>query len=344
MKNTKLLKTTIVTVVALGHLSVGWLLWSASQTTKQPKPVEIDNLTFVDLGSLEGNNQASVDGAPALPAADPPPMPTPPAKKPKPQPVKKIEPKPKVNPVKPQVKAVIRHDKPADLIQPPKQPEKPSIKPIKKQPEKAIEVPKKTNQAITKDVEKQPKKVVEQPVTKLNKPTIDKTKTDFTPLNQSMESKEKSGSNIASKGGTNTSPNGTNNGGGGSNPNSNKPSNGVGSSNGSSSGKGLKSNDKNSVPASKGGTGIADGGYIKKPAPPYPAAAREREEEGTVKIEVIVDAQGNVMSAQVVASSGSSRLDRAAKDAARRAQYRPKKIDGQSVKTRFVAGYTFVLD
>lgn len=90
-------------------------------------------------------------------------------------------------------------------------------------------------------------------------------------------------------------------------------------------------------------TGISNGGYVVKPAPAYPASAREREEEGTVKVEVIVNEQGQVESTRVISSSGSPRLDRAAQNAAQKAQYHPKKIDGENVRTRFVAGYTFSL-
>lgn len=89
---------------------------------------------------------------------------------------------------------------------------------------------------------------------------------------------------------------------------------------------------------------IADGGYIQKPVPPYPAGAREREEEGTVKVEVIVSGDGQVESTRVISSSGSPRLDKAAKEAAQQAKYRAKKIDGVEVKTRFVAGYSFKLE
>lgn len=106
----------------------------------------------------------------------------------------------------------------------------------------------------------------------------------------------------------------------------------------------MKGDDKKGDDKPHNPTGIADGGYITKPAPPYPAAAREREEEGTVKVEVIVSASGNVESAKVVKSSGSPRLDRAAKDAAASASYKPKSQGGVPMRTRFVAGYNFKLD
>lgn len=363
MKNTTPLKTAIIATVTLAHLAGGWFLWSVAQNNKQPEPIDVDNLAFVDLGSLDGNNQASTDGAPALPATEPPPaVAPPPPPQPKPQPIKKVVPRPtKVREPQPEVKAAVRDDKPADWVQPKKQPEKPLTKPAKKQPEKVVEPPKKVDKPIVKPVEKQPEKVVEKidkpvvkkiekPVEKSVEKSTEKAKPDFSALNQAIGNKAKSGSSEKStgnspvgKGGTNTSPNGTTNGGGGNNPNSTQPSNGAGNANGSSTGKGLKSDNNNAKP-SPNRSGISDGGYVVKPAPPYPAAAREREEEGTVKVEVIVSAQGTVESTRVIASSGSPRLDRAAKDAAQRAQYRPKKIDGENVRTRFVAGYTFSLD
>lgn len=342
MKKDTPLKTAIVFAVSAAHIVGGIWLYVLSQK-KPPEPPIADQLTFVDLGAPDGNGEAGRDGAPALPPAPAAPPPPPPPKKiTPPPPQKKSPPPPKAveKPVeKPQVKAVVKDNEPADLVQ-----AKKILEPKPKKPKKTTE----------KTVEPTTSKAAEKTVEKTDK-TAEK-KTDFSHFNKKSAANASSDThgdgdnkNANSKGSgnshaANTSPNGKTNGGGGSNPNSSNPSNGVGSQNGKDSGKGLKGDDKKGDDKPHNPTGIADGGYITKPAPPYPAAAREREEEGTVKVEVIVSASGNVESAKVVKSSGSPRLDRAAKDAAASASYKPKSQGGVPMRTRFVAGYNFKLD
>jgi periplasmic protein TonB len=55
----------------------------------------------------------------------------------------------------------------------------------------------------------------------------------------------------------------------------------------------------------------------------YPEAARERGEQGTVRLALTIDRGGHVVSARLVASSGSSILDQAALAMARNATGRP---------------------
>ncbi|MGH6853003.1 MAG: energy transducer TonB, partial [Methylocella sp.] len=55
----------------------------------------------------------------------------------------------------------------------------------------------------------------------------------------------------------------------------------------------------------------------------YPEAARERGEQGTVRLALTIDRGGHVVSARVIASSGSSTLDQAALEMARHASGRP---------------------
>ncbi|WP_230472802.1 hypothetical protein [Kingella kingae] len=62
MKNNRLLNPSVVLVVSLLHAGIIALAWEAR---KPPEPVSVDNLTFVDLGSLDGNDQPAADGAPA---------------------------------------------------------------------------------------------------------------------------------------------------------------------------------------------------------------------------------------------------------------------------------------
>ena len=55
----------------------------------------------------------------------------------------------------------------------------------------------------------------------------------------------------------------------------------------------------------------------------YPEAARERGEQGTVRLALTIDRGGHVVSARLIASSGSSILDQAALEMARNAHGRP---------------------
>jgi periplasmic protein TonB len=55
----------------------------------------------------------------------------------------------------------------------------------------------------------------------------------------------------------------------------------------------------------------------------YPEAARVRGEQGTVRLALTIDRGGHVVSARLVASSGSSTLDQAALEMARHASGRP---------------------
>ncbi|MGH6850546.1 MAG: energy transducer TonB [Methylocella sp.] len=55
----------------------------------------------------------------------------------------------------------------------------------------------------------------------------------------------------------------------------------------------------------------------------YPEAARDRGEQGTVRLALTIDRGGHVVSARVIASSGSSTLDQAALEMARHASGRP---------------------
>jgi protein TonB len=55
----------------------------------------------------------------------------------------------------------------------------------------------------------------------------------------------------------------------------------------------------------------------------YPEAARARGEQGTVRLALTIDRGGHVVSARIIASSGSSLLDQAALEMARHASGRP---------------------
>jgi len=80
---------------------------------------------------------------------------------------------------------------------------------------------------------------------------------------------------------------------------------------------------------------------INLPQPPYPAIAKQTHTEGKVNIQILVDEQGKVISAQSV--FGSPLLVTAAKEAAMRARFTPTVLNGVPVKIQGVITYNFVL-
>jgi TonB family protein len=69
--------------------------------------------------------------------------------------------------------------------------------------------------------------------------------------------------------------------------------------------------------------------------------AKQIHLQGPVNIQILVDEQGKVVSAQIV--SGHPILSLAAKDAAMRARFTPTILNGQNVKIQGVITYNFVL-
>lgn len=80
---------------------------------------------------------------------------------------------------------------------------------------------------------------------------------------------------------------------------------------------------------------------VSLPPPAYPIMAKQTRTQGPVHIQILVDEQGRVISAQIV--SGHPMLNPAAKDAAMRARFTPTVLNGQPVKIQGVITYNFVL-
>jgi protein TonB len=80
---------------------------------------------------------------------------------------------------------------------------------------------------------------------------------------------------------------------------------------------------------------------ITAPQPIYPAMAKQTRTEGSVNIQILVDEQGKVVSAQVMA--GNPMLTPAAKEAAMRARFTPTTLNGVPVKIQGVITYNFRL-
>lgn len=68
--------------------------------------------------------------------------------------------------------------------------------------------------------------------------------------------------------------------------------------------------------------------YAQVREPVYPADALRRGEHGVVLLRVSVAADGSVERVEIERGSGSSRLDRAARDAVRQWRFLPPLVDG----------------
>jgi len=80
---------------------------------------------------------------------------------------------------------------------------------------------------------------------------------------------------------------------------------------------------------------------VSLPQPAYPAIGKQIHIQGAVMIQILVDEQGKVVSAQVV--SGHPILSPSAREAAMRARFTPTILNGQPVKIQGVITYNFVL-
>ena len=85
--------------------------------------------------------------------------------------------------------------------------------------------------------------------------------------------------------------------------------------------------------------GILNDKAITLPKPAYPPAARAANATGNVLVQVLVDEEGGVVSANAV--SGNPLLRSAAVQAARAARFAPTKIAGQPVKVSGVLTFNF---
>jgi TonB family protein len=85
--------------------------------------------------------------------------------------------------------------------------------------------------------------------------------------------------------------------------------------------------------------GVLNGKAISLPKPVYPPVARAAKASGTVVVQVLVDEDGNVVTAEAI--SGHPLLKAACVAAARSAKFSPTKLSGQPVKVSGVINYSF---
>jgi TonB family protein len=95
-------------------------------------------------------------------------------------------------------------------------------------------------------------------------------------------------------------------------------------------------------PAAPISGGVLNGKAKSLPAPEYPAMAKAAHASGSVTVRVLIDQEGNVISAEAV--SGHPLLQSAAVAAARQAKFVPTKLSGQPVKVSGILVYTFAAE
>lgn len=84
--------------------------------------------------------------------------------------------------------------------------------------------------------------------------------------------------------------------------------------------------------------------YLQAPQPEYPLLSRRRGEEGKVVLRALINLKGRPEQVEIQASSGSTRLDEAARQAVLRAVFKPHLEDGQPVMVYAIVPIKFQLD
>jgi protein TonB len=86
--------------------------------------------------------------------------------------------------------------------------------------------------------------------------------------------------------------------------------------------------------------GVLQGNAIRRAQPKYPLLARRARLQGIVEVHIVVDEQGNVISAEAV--SGHPLLQQAALETARQWKFRPTLLNGQPIKVAGILQFHFM--
>jgi protein TonB len=86
--------------------------------------------------------------------------------------------------------------------------------------------------------------------------------------------------------------------------------------------------------------GVMNAKAVRLVQPAYPAVAKAAHVSGLVVVQVLIDEEGNVVSANAI--SGHPLLKASATAAARASKFMPTKLSGQPVKVTGVINYNFV--
>ncbi len=84
--------------------------------------------------------------------------------------------------------------------------------------------------------------------------------------------------------------------------------------------------------------------YLNNPKPPYPSLSKRLGEEGTVRLNILVNPDGSVARLELAKSSGHPRLDRSAMDAVRSSwKFEPARQGGKPVAAWVIVPIQFTL-
>lgn len=84
--------------------------------------------------------------------------------------------------------------------------------------------------------------------------------------------------------------------------------------------------------------------YLANPKPPYPALSKRLGEEGTVRLNILVNPDGGVAQLELLESSGHPRLDRSAMATVRSQwKFEPARQDGRAVAAWVIVPIQFTL-
>lgn len=83
--------------------------------------------------------------------------------------------------------------------------------------------------------------------------------------------------------------------------------------------------------------------YVREPVVRYPPLSRRMKEQGLVVVRVLIGADGRAAEVSVQRSSGYDRLDAAACEAVRRAEFRPYVVGGRAIAATALVPIEFSL-
>lgn len=84
--------------------------------------------------------------------------------------------------------------------------------------------------------------------------------------------------------------------------------------------------------------------YIRMPQPKYPRLSRRLGEEGKVVLRVLINERGMAERIDIHQSSGSSRLDRAGREAVQEARFKPYTENGRAMAVFAIIPIEFNLE
>ena len=183
--------------------------------------------------------------------------------------------------------------------------------------------------------------------------TIPETTTTPTPAAKQEQFQEQpaatSSDTAADSSGTDNGSGGSGSGSGGGSGSGNGTGTGSGEGSGSGSGSGSGNGSGNGSGSGSGngpgsGVPVTAPYFISGARPRYPSPALSREYQGAVRIRMMVNASGNVVSAGIASSSGSGQLDQAALNVVYGWQFSPAKDTyGQPCACYITMPVTFVI-